>query len=211
VIARLARGIGGLALVAAFGVLLVWLSSRPLGAAPDTAAVRLALRTALAHVEVCRDRTAEELAALPAHMRQPRVCEDRRPDYRLELRADGERVLARRVAPPGVHRDRPLTVDELVPIAPGKRRVEVLFAPDATPHAAAGPGAAVRQPPSWHLDCSAELTRGRILLVLLDGAELRVAGGTCSAAAAAAAASPPSPATPPAGPIDTAATASRAR
>jgi hypothetical protein len=195
VIARLARALAGLALAALFAAGLAWLASRPLGKEPEGAAVRLALRTALANVEVCRDRTPEELAALPAHMRQPRVCEDRRPDYRLELRADGKRLLSRRLAPPGIHRDRPLTVDALVPVAPGRRQLEVHFAPVGLADApAAGP-----LPPTWSLSCAADLAPGRVLLVLLDGADLRVAGGECvgapelSAAASAQQRSPGRP------------------
>ena len=170
------RGAAGLAIAAAFGAGLVWLSSRPLGAAPRDAAVRLALRTAGARVEVCRDRTAAELAALPVHMRQPRVCEDRRPDYLLELHADGERLLSRRVRAPGIHGDRPLTVDELITVPPGRHQLAVTFAPAA----AAAAGAAA--PPSWQLGCTAELAAGRTLLVLVDGPELSTAGVPCAPA-----------------------------
>jgi hypothetical protein len=195
VIARLGRALAGLALAALFAAGLAWLASRPLGEEPEGAAVRLALRTALANVEVCRDRTPEELAALPVHMRQPRVCEDRRPDYRLELRADGERLLSRRLKPPGVHRDRPLTVDALVPVTPGRRQLEVHFAPEGLPD----PSAAGPLPPTWTLSCAADLAPGRILLILLDGAELRVAGGECAGAperSAAASGQPRSPGRP---------------
>lgn len=184
--APLARGAAALLLTAGFGAGLAWLSSRPLGAEPRHAAVRLALRTALGNLEVCRERTADELAALPAHMRQGRVCEDRRPDYRLELAVDGEPVLATRVRPPGIHRDRPLTVDELVPVAPGRRRLAVRFAPDLAAAPAAGP-----TPPAWRLDCATGLVAGRVLLVLLDGAELTVAGGACDTAATPETGRPP--------------------
>ena len=179
-IAAALRGAAGVALAALFAAGLAALASRPLGSEPTGAAVRLALRTARAHVEVCRDRTADELAALPAHMRQPRVCEDHRPDYRLELIADGVPLWTERVEPPGMRRDRPLTVDALVPVMPGRRELVVAFTPEPAAGASALP-AGSPAPPAWRLACVAELLPGRILLVVVDGDTMRVAGGECAA------------------------------
>jgi hypothetical protein len=178
---RLLRAAGALGVAALFAWGLVTLSSVPVGAEPTAAALRLSLRTAAGSLEVCRDRTPEELAALPAHMRQPRECTEVRPDYLLEVRADGARLLSSRVEPPGVHRDRPLTVDRTVAVAPGRRRLRVSFAPVA---GVQEPAEGSDPLPSWTLDCTTVLPPGRVLLVALDGPQLRVARGACDPAAA---------------------------
>jgi hypothetical protein len=51
---------------------------------------------------ICRDRTPEELAALPANMRAPQVCERRRAPVRVEMYIDGEPVVAADLLPTGL-------------------------------------------------------------------------------------------------------------
>jgi len=110
----------------------------PLGAEPQEGALRIALRTSLGQVEVCRDRTAVELEALPVHMRQPRVCEVRTVDYRLRVAIDGQTRVDRTVRHHGVRHNRPLVVDELLRVTPGAHQVDVRFEPVGDAGADAG-------------------------------------------------------------------------
>jgi hypothetical protein len=51
---------------------------------------------------ICRDRTPEELAALPPNMRSAQVCERRRAPVRVEMDIDGEPVVATELPPSGL-------------------------------------------------------------------------------------------------------------
>lgn len=164
------RALAGLAIaLAAMGGISA-LAHLPVGAEPRGAALRLALRTARARIEVCRDRSAAELAALPAHMRQPRLCEETAVDYRLRLVLDGVVRADRRVTHSGIRRTRPLVVDELLPVAAGAHRLEVAFTPVDPPAA----GAEALPRPTF--EGTVDFPAGRIRLLALgaDGAlELR--------------------------------------
>jgi hypothetical protein len=163
-LARAAAGAAAaLGLVAALGAI----AHCPLGEPPRESALRLALRTQQAKLEVCRDRTAEELARLPAHMRQRRLCRPTAVDYRLTVEVDGARRLERVIAHRGVRRNRPLVVDELIRVAPGLRRVAIEFVPippDAEP--------ALDGLPAYRLDEPVEARAGRIRIAALRGERL---------------------------------------
>jgi len=129
---RLALSMG---LVAGIGAL----AHLPLGEPSSAAALRVALRTQRARVELCHDRTDAELAALPAHMRQRRICEETAADYHLVVRVDGVGRLDRRITHSGIRHNRPLVVDALLEVTPGEHDVEIRFAPELA-NAAAGAG-----------------------------------------------------------------------
>lgn len=135
----------------------------PLGAPPDHAALRIALRTPLAQIEVCRDRSDEELAALPRHMRQRRDCAITTVDYRLTVEVDDRVLVDRVVVHRGVRRNRPLVADELLTVAPGSRRVVVRFAPEATQATIDG-GAELA---TARFDNTLELVAGRVSILAL--------------------------------------------
>jgi hypothetical protein len=103
------------------------------GRRADHAELRLALRATGARLELFRERSDAELARLPAHLRQRRVREDLAIDYRLTVEIDGVRRLERLLAHRGVRRTRPLTLDEALVVAPGRRLVEVAFVPIRPP------------------------------------------------------------------------------
>jgi hypothetical protein len=121
--------LGGLAAAALLAGIAL-LSRLPMGRTTGDSELRLALRTAAARIEICRDRTKEELAALPAHERAPRICDETPVDYRLTVTIDGEPRLERSIHHRGVRRSRPLAVDEVLRVTPGARRVEVRFEPE---------------------------------------------------------------------------------
>lgn len=121
--------LGGVA-CAAILVGVALLSHLPMGQAEDDSELRLALRTAAARIEICRDLTAEELAALPAHQRAPRTCEESPVDYRLTVTIDGTQRIDQSIRHRGIRRTRPLAVDEVLRVEPGAHRVEVRFEPE---------------------------------------------------------------------------------
>ncbi len=153
-----------------FGAVAV-LGQIPFGETPREAYLRLALRTTGAQVEVCRDRTAEELEALPAHMRQPRACDRHAIPYRLQVRLGGETVLDEVLSPRGARSDRPLVFDRQVAVEPGSARLAVSFVPDESAGDGAGAelAAALAQAGRHELDQTVQLEAGRITLVRLDG------------------------------------------
>jgi hypothetical protein len=144
-----------------------------IGQPPTDAGLRLSLRTALARIEVCRDRSPEELAALPAHMRQPRLCRETAINYRLKVLVDGNERLARIVTHRGIRRTRPLVVDELLTLPPGQHDLAVTF--QAVPHAeesAASGGIPTGALPDYALERSVRFETGRIRLLRLEAGVL---------------------------------------
>jgi ferredoxin len=119
---------------AAFSALLLGLvalgSGWPQGVDADHALLRLGWRLAGQVKERCRDLTPEELAKRPVHMRAPRECVSEVLTYDLKAVVDGSVVTAKRVAPPGLRGDRPLSVEEDLEIAPGEHDVRVTFTPE---------------------------------------------------------------------------------
>jgi hypothetical protein len=77
----------GAALAVASLAGVAWLSRAPVTAhRSDEAVLRLAWSALPERIEECRERTPEELAQLPQHMRQPVVCEGTTATYRLQVR-----------------------------------------------------------------------------------------------------------------------------
>jgi hypothetical protein len=121
---------GGLAAATAVGltVLLGALSRVPYEAGGhDNAALRLTWRARGARVEECRTLTPEELERIPAHMRQPQVCEGRILPHRLVLRVDGRVAVDETVRAAGAKHDRPLYVFYDIPLPAGEHRIAVSF------------------------------------------------------------------------------------
>lgn len=116
IIAALNRSVGA---VLALGVLagIVWASNAPVPVhRSDDGILRLAWSVRPERIEKCRQRTAEELAQLPQHMRQAMSCEGTTAEYQLQLRVDGVLVAERLVRGGGLRRDRRLYVFEELPL-----------------------------------------------------------------------------------------------
>ena len=107
---------------------VVWASNAPITANRSADAVlRLAWSARPERVEKCRQRSAEELARLPQHMRQPIECEGTTAEYRLQVRIDGALVADRVFHGGGLRRDRRLYVFEELAIPPGQASIDVRF------------------------------------------------------------------------------------
>lgn len=154
----------GLQVGVALGLLLgvQTLAHLPLGTPPEGAAIRLAVRTSAGKLEICRDVPPEELAQLPIHMRQPRICEVQPVAYRLTLSVDGAPVRNLHAERRGMRSDRALVIDDLVPIAAGRRELVVTLDPEVPPGTPEQDAAAL---PRGELRQTIELPAGRIALV----------------------------------------------
>ena len=129
------------------------------------------MRTAIARLEICRDRTSEELAALPAHLRALRICSETAIDYRLVVLVDGETRLDRTVRHRGVRHTRPLAVDLAIAVDPGRRLVDVRFEPDdamAAAKAATGLTEEYDKLPQLRLTAEMDFSSGRARLVHIN-------------------------------------------
>ena len=91
----------------------------------DQAILRLAWSARPERIERCRQQSEAELARLPAHMRQPVVCEGASAQYRLTVRDEGRLVAERVVHGGGLRQDRRLYIFQELPLDPGDRRIEV--------------------------------------------------------------------------------------
>jgi len=67
----------------------------------------------------CRERTPEELAALPPNMRARQLCERGRLPVLVELDLDGSPLYRARIEPSGIHGDGPSRVYEGFAVSPG--------------------------------------------------------------------------------------------
>lgn len=117
--------------VAAVVTVAIGLGSRAPYSPPgsDTSVLRLSWRLRGDKNEECRPRTAEELAALPAHMRSPEVCEGHLVSYLLTLRIDGAPPVTRTFVPAGAKGDRPIFVMHDYGLEPGEHMIGITFRP----------------------------------------------------------------------------------
>lgn len=122
--------------VVAFAVLLVavsWslgaFSAWPWRASePGAAVLRISLRHVTPFSGTVTLRTAEEIAALPPHMRPKDVTQPatgRRADAVLTVAIGETRVLERRYRPTGLRRDGPVYAYEELSVTPGRHAVAV--------------------------------------------------------------------------------------
>jgi ferredoxin len=158
------RPLAALALSAGLLAMLGLGSGWPQGADADQARLRLGWRLTGQVRERCRDLTAEELAARPVHMRQPRECVGEVPTYVLTASVDGRVVRHARVKSPGLRADRPLSVEEELDVAPGEHLVSVTFAPE-------DPAGGSK---TLSLHERVQFAAGRVVLVTYDGQRLIV-------------------------------------
>jgi hypothetical protein len=114
----------GLAAMAA----VVWGANAPMAVHDaEQAIVRLAWSVRPERIESCRQQNEQELARLPAHMRQPVVCEGASAQYRLTVRHDGRVVTDEIVHGGGLRQDRRIYVFHELPLDPGDVSIDVRF------------------------------------------------------------------------------------
>lgn len=97
-----------------------WLAHRA-----EEGALRLTWSARPEQIETCRRLGSEELARLPAHMRQQVVCEGTAATYRLRVWR-GEALLDEAILHgSGFRRDRPMHVLRDYPLPPGAHRIRI--------------------------------------------------------------------------------------
>jgi hypothetical protein len=122
------RGVVGAALAAAVGVGLAALSRAPYEPRrQEQSLLRLSWRARGERVEACRHLSAEEVAALPIHMRRTEICEGRVLPYHLTVELDGRTVLRDVIHAAGAREDRPLYVFYELPVTAGPHQLAVRF------------------------------------------------------------------------------------
>jgi len=153
------RIVAAVGLTAALAGIIALGSSFPLpGEPPSEGLLLLDWRLRGDEAGGCLRPTAEELAELPPHMRNPDACVGGLPPYRLRLWIDGEKALDEVVRAGGVRGDRPLTVYDEIPLAPGLRHIRMEFVPDGpTP-----PDGAV----TLEVEGSLEIEAGQVVLAV---------------------------------------------
>jgi hypothetical protein len=129
--------------------------------------LRLSWRARGEPVQDCRRPSAEELARLPAHMRQEEICEGRTSPFQLIVRIDGAPALEDTVAASGARGDRPVYVYREMPVQPGHHSLEIEFRMLGRPRDDA---VAVAEPfpREIRFEADFEAVSGRSLLVTYD-------------------------------------------
>lgn len=93
--------------------------------AEDTATVKLSLRHAGQLLGECRQRTPEEMAALPPNMRAPAVCPRERSPIVLELDLNGELAYSESLPARGIHKDGRASVYRRLSVPAGATQLTV--------------------------------------------------------------------------------------
>jgi hypothetical protein len=127
----------------------------------ETSLVRLSWRYRGEREEECRELSEEELARLPAHMRQPIVCEGQAVSFLLEVTIDGAAAARDTIRAAGARADRPLYVFRELPVTPGAHALRVSL------RSLAGDG-------DLDLDTRVDLAAGEVALVTLDAEGARL-------------------------------------
>jgi hypothetical protein len=83
------------------------------------------LRARPERLEHCRRLTDEELAGVPAHMRERIQCTGHTARYRLSVRANEALLRQRDIGGAGLLGDRPISLIEDLRVAPGRTRLQV--------------------------------------------------------------------------------------
>jgi len=104
---------------------MVVLSDLPVALPPAEPALVISFNHPGERGEHCRDRSPEELAKLPVHMRQVRICERGRASVRLRVTVDGVPRLEKTFEPGGLSGDGNSVAMETIPLSVGQRRVQV--------------------------------------------------------------------------------------
>lgn len=119
-------GLASLLVVLATAAFSAWPVWRTLP--PDTALLRLSFTQS--GVRACRDRTPEELAALPRNMRQAQICDRRRAPVYVEMELNGELAFAENLPPGGLSGSGPSRVYQRFELPAGTYEISLRLRTD---------------------------------------------------------------------------------
>jgi hypothetical protein len=163
----LTRALGLVVTLALMGA-LVWASSAPITAhGSHDAVLRVAWSARPERIEKCRERTEEELAKLPQHMRQRLLCEGVSAQYRLTVLYNGTLVSEQLLHGGGLRQDRRLYVFNEVRLTAGDALLEVRFdlQGDQTPAAEKSKTRGETVPPHLSLEQRVRVRPREVILV----------------------------------------------
>lgn len=127
------RWLGQAVLYGLFAVFVGYFATQPryrqLGA--DQALLRLSFSHPGRIIADCRERSAEELAKMPASMRQSQDCPRERSPVHVRVELDGAPLYDEVFAPAGLRRDGAAAGYRRLAIAAGEHRLKVQFNDDA--------------------------------------------------------------------------------
>ncbi|RMF37174.1 MAG: hypothetical protein D6754_10000 [Alphaproteobacteria bacterium] len=154
-------GLVSLALTLATAVLSAWPSWQSLP--EDSALIRVSF--SVSGARNCRDRTAEELAALPRNMRRKRVCERRRSPVRLSIGIDGATLFDAAIPPGGLSGTGPSRVYRRFEVPAGDHRITLRLQTDpAAPDKAVTAVHEVTLDPGQNMAIDFDTTTGSFVL-----------------------------------------------
>lgn len=140
---------------------IAWITRLEGGKPTDHSALRVALRIPGQGQETCRELTPTELNALPAHMRRDKLCTKAAYSYGLKVFQDGTPLVDRTVHPKGARADRPVFIEQDIPISVGTHKISVQVNPIGTDDA---------QALRWNYDFEGQFIPGRAILLTRDPA-----------------------------------------
>ena len=129
---KAARYAGQVALYALFALFIGYFSTSPQyrHLAPDQGLLRLSFKHPGKFKADCRERTPEELAKIPANMRQAMDCPRERSPVRVRVALDGRDLYDDVFPPAGLSRDGASSGYRRLPIAAGLHHLKVQFNDD---------------------------------------------------------------------------------
>lgn len=123
--ASLLRYLGQAAVYGLFAIGVAYCSQSPdfTHFPPDMAMIKLGFSHGADRVEPCRQRTPEELQALPPNMRRPQECSRERLPVVVELQLDGELLYRDSLPPTGLAKDGPSRIYQRFAVPPGRHEL----------------------------------------------------------------------------------------
>lgn len=110
-------------------VLVAFASQYPYGEVPSVGLVRLAGSLPALKKSDCRALTTEEQAGLPAHMTRQEICQERHLSFDLSIKIDGVELPRSYIEPGGLHKDRPVYLNQEIEVIPGTHNITVDLRP----------------------------------------------------------------------------------
>ena len=137
---------------ATIGVFSTWPPYRHL--ADDAALIKLSFSHPGKIIGECRQRSAEELAKIPAHLRAAQDCPRERSPVAVRIVLDGADLYADSLAPRGMSRDGAAVVYQRFPVKAGRHTLGVDINDDVNVKG-----------PMYHRDAELTLEPGRVVLI----------------------------------------------
>ncbi|MFQ5582054.1 MAG: hypothetical protein ACE5F3_05435 [Mariprofundaceae bacterium] len=129
---RFGQYLGQAVMYALFIVFIGYFASSPaytfMGS--DEALIKLTFSHAGKRKQPCRERSAEELAAMPSHLRKKKDCPRERSPLDVEMKLDGQVIYKATISPSGMSHDLASPVYERIRLPAGEHRLQLRMRDD---------------------------------------------------------------------------------